>query len=140
MRGWGNSDSEQRSVMGTLDRERLDRAADIGGAEVTAVDQLDAMGFDDDLIDPASELNQKQGGTNLCSSVLPSVEYIDVPTMLVQYRNDPMLNRDAIDQYFESLTDEKEMVWLDLEPARLAPYDHFNNHPDNMVSFFDAHI
>jgi hypothetical protein len=56
-------------------------------------DQLQAMGVPDDLVDPANELNRVQGGTDLRASFLPAVPRINVPTMLVQNTNDPMLNR-----------------------------------------------
>lgn len=63
-----------------------------------------------------------------------------MPTLLVQNINDPMCNRDSIDLYFNLLEVEKEMLWVDLEKARLAAYDHFANHPTKMVEFFSRHV
>jgi len=103
-------------------------------------DQLHAMGVSDELVDAANELNRGQGGADLRASFLPAVSRIDVPTMLVQNTNDPMLNRHSIDAYFERLNVDKEMKWVDLKPARLAAYDFFADDPSDMVRFFDAHI
>jgi uncharacterized protein len=104
------------------------------------VDQLHSMGVPEDVIDPANELNRFQGGADLRSSFLPAVSRINVPTMLVQNTNDPMLNRRSINAYFDHLDVEKEMTWVDLAPSRLAAYDHFANDPTEMIRFFGTHI
>lgn len=104
------------------------------------IDQLHAMGVPDELVDPANELNQSQGGTDLRASFLPAVPRINVPTMLVQNINDPMLHRTSIDAYFDRLAVEKQMKWVDLAPARLAAYDHFAEEPEDMIRFFDTHV
>ncbi|MDV6264654.1 alpha/beta hydrolase [Rhodococcoides yunnanense] len=108
---------------------------------MVTIDQLHGMGIDDDeLIDAASELNQAQGGIDLRTSFLPAVSEINVPTMLVQNTNDPLLRRASIEQYFISLVVPKEMLWVDLAPARLAAYGYFADKPDDMVRFFDTHV
>ncbi|MBJ7336763.1 alpha/beta fold hydrolase [Mycolicibacterium sp.] len=104
------------------------------------VDQLRAMRVPDAIIEPANELNQRQGGADLRASFLPAVARIRVPTMLVQNTNDPMLNRRSIDAFYDLLDVEKEMTWVDLESARLAAYDYFANDPTGMIRFFDAHV
>lgn len=104
------------------------------------VDQLHYMGAPEDIIDPANELSRSQGGADLRASFLPAVSRINVPTMLVQNTNDPMLNRHSIDAYFDLLEVDKEMKWVDLKPARLAAYDHFANDPTDMSRFFGTHV
>jgi dienelactone hydrolase len=104
------------------------------------IDQLHAMRVPDDLVDPANELNQAQGGVDLRASFLPAVSRINVPTMLVQNTNDPMLNPHSIDAYYDRLRVEKEMKWVELAPARLAAYDYFADVPADMIRFFDAHV
>ena len=32
------------------------------------------------------------------------------------------------------------MIWLDLGPKRAAGYDYLTKHPDEILSFFDAHL
>lgn len=104
------------------------------------IDQLHAMGVPDELVDSANELNRAEGGASLRASFLPAVSRINVPTMLVQNARDPMLNRASIDAYFDRLEVEKEMMWLDLAPARLAAYDYFADEPSDMIRFFQAHV
>lgn len=115
-------------------------AALIAVQPLLMVDQLHAMMIPDLLIDPASKLNQEQGGTDLRASFMSAVPRINVPTLLVQNTNDPMANRDSIDRYFDLLEVEKEMLWLDLKKARLAAYDYFTNEPEKMIRFFAQHV
>lgn len=104
------------------------------------IDQLHAMKIPAMLIEPASKLNQEEGGTDLHESFMSFVPRINVPTLLVQNTNDPMCNRDSIDLYFDLLEVEKEMLWVDQEKARLAAYDYFANEPEKMLSFFARYI
>ena len=73
-------------------------------------------------------------------SFMPDVPAINVPTLLVQNSNDEYLNRQSIEEYYNALQVEKEMMWLDLGTKRAAGYDYLTRNPDEILSFFDKHM
>ena len=73
-------------------------------------------------------------------SFMADVAAIDVPTLLVQNANDEYLNRQSIEEFFDALVVEKEMLWLDLGPKRAAGYEYLTKHPAEILSFFDTHM
>ncbi len=73
-------------------------------------------------------------------SFMADVSAIDVPTLLVQNSNDEYLNRQSIDEFFEALQVEKQMMWLDLGSKRAAGYEYLTKHPADILSFFDTHL
>lgn len=73
-------------------------------------------------------------------SFMPDVPAINVPTLLVQNSNDEYLNRQSIDEYYDALQVEKEMMWLDLGTKRAAGYDYLTKNPERILSFFDKHL
>ena len=91
-----------------------------------------------------------QFGNNLPSSFnntdltgdafLPYVKDISVPTLVIQNRNDPMTNLDMVNQYYNDLTVEKEMLWLDLEKKRGAAYAWLGKNPEPIVGWFEKHM
>jgi pimeloyl-ACP methyl ester carboxylesterase len=73
-------------------------------------------------------------------SFMPDVPAINVPTLLVQNSNDEYLNRQSIDEYYDALQVEKEMMWLDLGTKRAAGYDYLTKNPEKILSFFEKHL
>ncbi len=73
-------------------------------------------------------------------SFVPDVPAINVPTLLVQNSNDEYLNRQSIEEYYDALQVEKEMMWLDLGTRRAAGYDYLTKNPAEILSFFDRHM
>ncbi|PAB59293.1 alpha/beta hydrolase [Anaeromicrobium sediminis] len=78
------------------------------------------------------DLNQK--------SFLPDVNKIDMPTMVIQNTNDPWANKQFVENYFEALNTEKEMLWVDLEKSRAASYDYIGKQPETLSKFFDKYM
>ena len=68
------------------------------------------------------------------------VHAVNVPTLLVQNSNDEYLNRQSIEEYFDALTVEKDMMWLDLGPKRAAGSSSLTKQPAEILSFFDGHL
>ena len=62
---------------------------------------------------------------------------IDVPTMVVQNRNDPWTQMDMVRRYYDALTVEKELKLLDLEKSRFAAYDWIGTHSGEVRAWFD---
>ena len=69
-------------------------------------------------------------------SFMSDVQAINVPTLLVQNSNDEYLNRQSIEEYYDALEVEKEMMWLDLGTKRAAGYDYLTQNPEKILSFF----
>jgi pimeloyl-ACP methyl ester carboxylesterase len=101
---------------------------------------LRAMGVPRSLVARANRLNLKRGGLDFNSTCLPQVKSINVPTMLVQNQNDPWTNMDWVKQYYDNLTVEKEMFWIEGEKKRLAAYAYFGQNPEKMLEFFNKHL
>ncbi|MEM7122427.1 MAG: alpha/beta hydrolase, partial [Pseudomonadota bacterium] len=73
-------------------------------------------------------------------SFLPDAAKIVVPTLLVQNKKDPWTNLDMVQAYFDELTVEKEMRWLEIEKNRFAAYDFIGRQPADILSWFDKHV
>ncbi len=85
--------------------------------------------------------NSERTGVDLPhTSFMPHVHKINVPTLLVQNRQDPFPDLRNVEAYFDALTVDKQMLWLDLEPKRAAAYAHMTQSPQFMIDFFDAHL
>ena len=104
-------------------------------------DFVTALGLPGFLGNRVSRLNSQRTGIDLvATSFMPHVKDISVPTLVVQNKNDPYLNVDAINQYHQELIVEKEMMWLDLEKKRAAGYDYLTKNPDQILGFFGQYL
>lgn len=101
---------------------------------------LQGFGIPNDMIQEANELNLARGGRDLYASFREDVKHINVPTILVQGKGDPWYSQSVIDEYYDSLTTEKEMLWLVGPNHRLAYYDWFNHSPEKMIEFFNRYM
>ena len=100
-----------------------------------------AMGLPSFLVKAGNRYNQTHRGIQLSGdSFLPYVKDISVPTLVIQNKNDPMTNLDMVQQYFDSLTSEKEMLWLNLEKKRGAAYDWIGKNPADIVGWFEKYL
>ena len=85
--------------------------------------------------------NNERTGMDLTTvSFMDDVAAINVPTLLVQNSNDEYLNRRSIEEFYEALEVDKEMMWLDLGTKRAAGYDYLTKHPAEILSFFDRYM
>lgn len=102
---------------------------------------VEAMGLPKFLIDAGNKYNQEKRNTDLTGdSFLPYAKDVSVPTLVIQNQNDPMTNMDMVKQYYNDLTVEKEMLWLDLEKKRGAAYAWLGQNPDPIVDWFNKHL
>ncbi|MEO1514251.1 MAG: alpha/beta hydrolase [Bacteroidota bacterium] len=100
-----------------------------------------AMGLPNFLINAGNKYNKEKRNTDLTGdSFLPYVKDISVPTLVIQNQNDPMTNLEMVKRYYNDLTVEKEMLWLDLEKKRGAAYAWLGEHPDKIADWFDQHM
>jgi len=100
-----------------------------------------AMGLPNFLINSGNKYNKEKRNTDLTGdSFLPYVKDISVPTMVIQNKNDPMTNMDMVNQYFQDLNVEKEMLWLDLEKKRGAAYAWLGKNSEPILGWFDKYV
>ena len=100
-----------------------------------------AMGLPNFLIKAGNKYNKEKRNTDLTGdSFLPYVKDIFVPTLVIQNQNDPMTNMDMVKQYYDDLTVEKQMLWLDLEKKRGAAYDWLGKNPEPILAWFNKYL
>lgn len=100
-----------------------------------------AMGLPSFLVNAGNKYNKENRNTDLTGdSFLPYVKDISVPTMVIQNQNDPMTNKGMVEQYYNDLTVEKEMLWLDLPKKRGAAYDWIGKNPDQILGWFNKYM
>ena len=103
-------------------------------------DFIKALRLDNFIGRRVTKRNNERTGIDLnATSFMPNVTDINVPTLLVQNSNDQYLNRESIEQYFNALQVEKEMMWLDLDKRRAAGYDYLTKNPEQVLTFFDRY-
>jgi dienelactone hydrolase len=104
-------------------------------------DFIKALGLDNFIGRRVTKRNIERTGIDLnTTSFVPSVKDISVPTLLVQNQNDEYLNRATIEEYFDELRVEKEMMWLDLEKKRAAGYDYLTKSPAEILDWFGKYM
>ena len=104
-------------------------------------DFIKALGLNNFIGRGVTKLNNKRTGIDMNEvSFMPNVKDISVPTLLVQNSNDEYLNRQSIDEFFDAIEVEKEMMWLDLGKKRASGYDFLTRNPEKVLSWFDKHL
>ena len=101
---------------------------------------MKAMGIPDFLTRRVNEFNLKRGGADLTDSFFKHVGKINVPTLVIQNKNDPWTDLDSVKEYYDLLPGEKEMLWLDLAKKRAAAYDWLGESPQQMANFFSKYL
>ena len=102
---------------------------------------VDAFGLPSFLQKAGAKLNQKRTGIDMVTtSFLPNVSEITVPTLVIQNKNDPWTDMDFVKSYYDGLTVEKDLIWVDLQKNRFAAYDHLGQNPQGIFDWFDKHM
>ena len=104
-------------------------------------DFVKAMGIPGFVAKRVNKETTKRLGFDLeHKTFLDNVRDITVPTMVMQNKNDPWANSDFVQQYFDGLKGEKEMVWLDLKKSRAAAYDYIGRESKEVLRFFMKYV
>ncbi|BDU35935.1 alpha/beta hydrolase [Vibrio nigripulchritudo] len=104
------------------------------------LDYMSAMGIPNFLTKRVNQYNIKRGGADLSGSFFDFVSNIKVPTLVIQNKNDPWSKLEKVNEYFQLLGGEKEMLMLDLEKNRAAAYDWLGKSPEPVSEFFNKHV
>jgi len=66
---------------------------------------------------------------------------ITIPTLFVQNVNDPWTDMNHVKDIYNRIPAEKEALWIDeKETHRFIAYNWFNDHPEQLVNFFDEKL
>lgn len=102
---------------------------------------VENMGLPKFLINAGSRYSKNKRDTDLTGdSFLPYVKDISVPTLVIQNSNDPMTDLDMVKQYYNDLTVEKEILWLNLEKKRAAAYDWIGKNSKDVLRWFGKYL
>ena len=106
-----------------------------------------AMGVPGFVRNGVRKIMEKRTGIDLeAASWFPHVKDINVPVRVIQNRNDGYLDEAFVKAYYDALTVEKDLVWIDLPKKktrnfnRLAAYEWIGNNPDKILGWFDQHL
>ncbi|MEL7123609.1 MAG: hypothetical protein AAFO07_29475 [Bacteroidota bacterium] len=105
-------------------------------------DFIKALGLPSFLQRWVNAENSKRVGFDMLSkSFKNDVQKIQAPTLLVQNDQDEYLNKQSIDEYYNNLNVEKEMLWLSgIGKKRAAAYDYLTKNPEKILYWFDHHM
>ena len=94
-----------------------------------------------------AKINQKRTGIDFHKNTfMGKVKDINVPTLVIQNKNDAYLNENLISEYMDSLQVEKHLIWLDLPKHkqanfnRFAAYDWNGKNSDSVLSWFNRYV
>ncbi|MEX0319923.1 MAG: alpha/beta hydrolase [Ruegeria sp.] len=102
---------------------------------------IDALGMPGFMARAGEKVSNERLGFDMS---LPNfVEHapkINVPTLVVQNKNDPWTQMSMVEDYYNALMVEKELKLLDIEKSRFAAYDYIGAHPEELMGWFDRYM
>lgn len=102
---------------------------------------VEAMGLPKFLVNAGNKYNKEKRNVDLTGDAfLPYVKDINVPTLVIQNSNDPMTNMGMVQQYYDDLRVEKEMLKVDLEKKRGAAYAWLGKNPEPILNWFSKYL
>lgn len=106
-----------------------------------------AMGLPGFMRNSARKVMQKRAHLDMNeASWFPHVKDISVPTLVIQNRNDGYLDEPFVNSYFDALTVEKEMVWIEIPKKkntnynRMAAYEWIGQNPEKILGWFGKYL
>ncbi|GLS27547.1 alpha/beta hydrolase [Marinibactrum halimedae] len=108
---------------------------------------ITAMGMPGFLRNSANKVMEKRTGIDFMENTfINDVKDINVPTMIIQNTNDPFTKKEFVEQVYQNLTVEKEILWLDLPKLksaahnRAAAYDWIGKNPEQILGWFNKYV
>ncbi len=106
-----------------------------------------AMGLPKFIRNRVRSVMKKRTGLDLDqASWFPHVNDVNVPTMIIQNRNDGYLNETFVNRVFDNLNVEKEMVWIEIPERknanqnRIVAYDWIGKNPGKILEWFGKYL
>jgi hypothetical protein len=80
--------------------------------------------------------------TNDEETPLPYAKLVKAPTLIAQLRRSFLVHGEEDGQaIFDALgSQEKELLWIEESNQRFYAYNHFGQHPERLVGWFDKHM
>ncbi len=103
-------------------------------------DFLGALGVPSFLAKRVNNVTEKRTGIDLTKSFFSNVKEINVPTTVLQNESDPWTNLDGVQQYYDELSVDKDIIRVDLVKKRAAAYDYLVQKPETVSEFFEKHL
>ena len=105
-------------------------------------DFMQSFGLPGFLNNWVNKENSKRVGFDMTAkSFKNDVPKIPVPTLVMQNDKDEFLTKESIDEYYNDLTVEKEMLWVsDIGTKRAAGYDYLTKNPEKILYWFDKYM
>lgn len=100
-----------------------------------------ALGFPQFVINRANKVIEQKTGIDFNeNNFMPNVKDITVPTLVIQNQNDPWTDRNLVNEYYNRLNVEKELLWLNLAENRAAAYDWIGKNPEPILKWFNKYM
>ena len=106
-----------------------------------------AMGVPSFVRDGIRKLMERRTGMDFeAGTWFPHVKDINVPVRVIQNRNDGYLDDAFVNSYYDALTFEKDLVWIEIPKKRsrnqnrLAAYEWIGKNPEQILDWFDRHL
>lgn len=105
-------------------------------------DFMKSFGLPNFLNNWVNKENSKRVGFDMTAkSFKNDVPKISVPTLVMQNDKDEFLTKESIDEYYNDLTVEKDMLWVSgIGTKRAAGYDYLTNNPEKILYWFDKYM
>lgn len=109
---------------------------------------VNAMGLPKFMVNSTTRAIKKQTGRDFNStSWRPFVKDVNVPTLVIQNKNDGYLDADFVNGVYDDLTVDKELMWIDIpkqkggaNPNRAAAYQWIGENPEPILGWFNKYI
>lgn len=102
---------------------------------------IKAMGMPGFLANAGEKVSLQRLGFDMAApNFIDDAPAITVPVQVLQNRNDPWTDSAMVQAYYDALTVEKDLTWLDLEKSRFAAYEYLGTHPADIAAWFDSHL
>ena len=102
---------------------------------------VQALGFPKFVINRANKVIEQKTGIDFNeNNFMANVKDITVPTLVIQNKNDPWTNQELVNEYYECLNVEKELLWLDLAEQRAAGYDWLGKNSEKILEWFGKYM
>ena len=107
-----------------------------------------AMGLPNFIAKSTDRAIENRTGINFNeTSWRPFVGDVNVPTLVIQNKNDGYLNKTFIEQFYEDLNVEKALLWIDIARKkggaavnRGAAYEWLGENPTAILDWFDKYV
>ena len=108
---------------------------------------VNALGLPKFLVNSTTRtIKAKTGMDYHATSWRPNVRDVNVPTLIIQNRNDAYLDEGFIEGVYQDLNVEKDLLWIELPKQknalsnRMAAYNWIGEQPDVILNWFNSYL